>query len=255
MAGSEGRHLEGAVGLVTGGAKGIGAAVVRHLCSQGAQVVVADVDQDAGADLAEEVGGVFVPTDVTKLEDNVAAVERAVASFGQLDLVHLNAGVTSGCGVGEDFDLGRYRQAMGVNLDGAVFGIHAAVPVLSGRPSASIVVTASLAGLIGLPGEPIYSANKHALVGLVRSLGPTLMAEHQVRINALCPGFTDTPLLSAELKKALADMEIPLLTTDEVVAAFAQILDDDRCGECWCVQPGRLAEPFRFAHLPGPRPA
>ena len=119
-----------------------------------------------------------------------AATDR----FGGLDLVHLNAGVTSGCGVGDDFDPALYRRAIAVNLDGVVYGIHAALPALTGRSGAQIIVTASLAGLTGLPGEPIYSANKHGVVGLVRSLGPRLLAEHGVRINALCPGFADTAL-------------------------------------------------------------
>ena len=91
---------------------------------------------------------------------------------GGLDLVHLNAGVASGCGVGDDFDLARYRRAMGANLDGVVFGMHAALPALRARGGGAIVATASLAGLTGVAYDPLYSANKHAVVGLVRSLAP-----------------------------------------------------------------------------------
>lgn len=243
----------GAVALVTGGANGIGSAVVRRLARDGAQVVVADLDEAAGAGLADEVGGCFVRCDVSDPEDSAKAVAVATDRFGGLDLVHLNAGVTSGCGIGEDFDVAAYRRAMGVNLDGVVYGIHAALPALAGRPGAQIVVTASLAGLTGVPAEAIYSANKHGVVGLVRSLGPALLAEHGVRINALCPGFADTALLDGEMRTLLDSMEVPLLKTYEVVEAFVRILEDDRSGECWFVQVGRPSEPFRFPHLPGPR--
>ena len=83
---------------------------------------------------------------------------------------------------------------MGVNLDGVVFGTHAALPALKARGGGAIVATSSLAGLIGVPLEPIYSANKHAVVGLARSLGPALIADG-IRFNAVCPGFADTPLV------------------------------------------------------------
>ncbi len=243
----------GAIALVTGGANGIGSAVVRRLARDGARVVLADLDEGAGARLAEEVGGHFVRCDVSDPGDSAAAVAAATDRFGGLDLVHLNAGVTSSCGVGDDFDPALYRRAIGVNLDGVVYGIHAALPALAGRPGAQIIVTASLAGLTGLPGEPIYTANKHAVVGLVRSLGPTLLAEHGVRINALCPGFADTALLEEEIRTLLRSMDVPLLTTAEVVEAFVRIVEDGRSGQCWFVQVGRPSEPFRFPNLPGPR--
>ena len=88
--------------------------------------------------------------------------------------MHLNAGVGSGCGVGEDFDLALYRRAMGANLDGVVFGTHAALPALRARGGGAIVATSSLAGLTGVAYDPLYAANKHAVVGLTRSLGPLL---------------------------------------------------------------------------------
>ncbi len=225
----------------------------RHLAAHGAKVVVVDVDAPGGQALAEEVGGFFVHADVADPGASLAMVQAAVARFSALDLVHLNAGVTSGCGVADDFDLARYRRAMGVNLDGVVFGIHAALPHLRGRPGAQIVVTASMAGLVGLPGEPIYTANKHAVVGLVRALGPALKAEEGVRINALCPAFTDTPLV-APVRSAIAQLGLPIIPVAEVVDAFAAIVADDRSGECWFVQRGRPAGTFEFQRPPGPRP-
>lgn len=246
-------NTEGTVALVTGGAKGIGAAVTEKLAGLGARLVIADVDEAAGKPLADRVGGRFVQTDVREVQDNFDAVLCAQETFGQLDLVYLNAGVTTGCGVGSDFDLERYRRVMGINLDGVVFGINAALPALQGRPGAQIVVTASLAGLTSVPVEPLYSANKHAVVGLVRSLGPTLLSEHGIRINALCPGFVDTTLLDADMRTLLKQLGLPLLATQDVVEAFLRIINDERSGECWYVQVGRPSEPFRFRRIPGPR--
>ena len=122
-------------------------------------------------------------------------VALAVERLGGLDLAYLNAGVATGCGVGEDFDLERYRRAMGVNLDGVVFGMHAVLPALRERGGGAIVATASLAGLTGVPLDPLYAANKHGVVGLVRSLGPALSAEG-IRVNAVCPGFAESAIIA-----------------------------------------------------------
>jgi NAD(P)-dependent dehydrogenase (short-subunit alcohol dehydrogenase family) len=247
----KGSDLDGRVALVTGAAHGIGAATATHLAGLGAHVVLADVDDDAGGELAERLHGVFVHCDVRELDHNLAAVAAALDQYGTLDLAHLNAGVASGCGIGDDFDLDHYRRAMGVNLDGVVFGIHAARPALLQGGGGSIVATASLAGLLAVPPEPLYGANKHAVVGLVRSLGPVL-AEEGIRINALCPGFADTDLV-ADITDWVASTGAPLLTLDEVVQAFMAVLESEDVGQCWVVQPGRPSEPFTFRNVPGPR--
>jgi NAD(P)-dependent dehydrogenase (short-subunit alcohol dehydrogenase family) len=245
--------LRGRVALVTGAAHGIGAATSTCLAERGAHVVLADVDDDAGMALAERLDGVFVHCDVRELDHNFAAVAAALDHFGRLDLAHLNAGVASGCGVGDDFDLDHYRRAMGVNLDGVVFGTHAVRPALIQAGGGTIIATASLAGLLAVPPEPLYGANKHAVVGLVRSLGPVL-AEEGIRINALCPGFADTDLV-VDIADWVAASGAPLLTLDEVVDAFLAVLASDDVGQCWVVQPGRPSEPFTFRNVPGPRRA
>src|SRR6185436_3871592 len=165
-----------------------------------------------------QVGGHFVAADVSDLEANRAMVAFVLERCGRLDLVHLNAGVTTGCGVGDDFDPSRYRRAMGVNLDGVVFGAHAVLGALranDGPERGAIVATASLAGLTGVPIDPLYATNKHAVVGLVRSLGPALVHEG-IRVNAVCPGFAK----SAMTDPFAADLEasgIPLIPA-EIVA-------------------------------------
>jgi NAD(P)-dependent dehydrogenase (short-subunit alcohol dehydrogenase family) len=251
MMGEMSIRFEGKVALVTGGANGIGAAVARRVAAGGARVVIADVDHDGGAALADEIDGLFVPCDVSDPADSDTAVAVACERLGGLDIVHLNVGISTGCGIGPDFDTARYRRAMGVNLDGVVFGLHAAIPALVERGGGDVVVTASLAGLVGMPVDPIYTANKHAVVGLVRSIGQSFLADG-VRVNALCPGFTDTAILG-ELREQLVEDGMPIIAVEDVVDAFEAILAAERSGECWYVQVGRPSEPFVFRNVPGPR--
>ncbi|MCW2881101.1 MAG: Dehydrogenase [Sphaerisporangium sp.] len=245
-------RLAGTVALVTGGGNGIGAAVARRLASGGARVVLADVDDAAGKDVADAIGGTFVHCDVSRLEDNRAAVAAVVERYGRLDLAFLNAGIVSRCGLGEDFDIARYRAAMGVNLDGVVFGVHAAIPAMLASGGGTIVATASMAGIVGIPEDPIYAANKHAVVGLVRSLGPEL-ASLGIKVQGLCPSFADTAILGDEGKAMLERIGFPILDVSAVADAFFQLLDSDGTGECWFVIPGRDSEPFSFRRAPGPR--
>ena len=151
---------------------------------------------------------------MSKPEDNRAMVGFAMERCGGLDLVHLNAGVVSGTGLGEDFDLERYRLAMGVNLDGVVFGTNAVLPALTARGGGAIVATASLAGLTGVPYDPIYSANKHAVVGLARSLGPAL-ADTGIRYNAVCPGFAESAIIEG-IREGLNAAGLPIIPAEEV---------------------------------------
>ena len=239
------------VALVTGGAGGLGSATCRALADAGAEVVIADLDEAKGAALADELGGHFVTTDVSALEANEAMVARAVELTGGLDFAYLNAGVTTGCGVGEDFDLELYRRAMSVNLDGVVFGVHAVLPALLARGGGAIVATASLAGLTGVPLDPLYAANKHGVVGLVRSLGPTLSAEG-IRVNAVCPGFAESGMI-APFREALIQDGVAIIPAEDVASVVVGLFAGDMAGECWFVQPGREAAPFRFPSLPGPR--
>ena len=110
------------------------------------------------------------------------------------------------------------------------------------------LVTASLAGLTELPGDPIYSLTKHAVVGFVRSVAPQLEARG-VRINALCPGFTNTPIVAQEVRGALP---APLMEPSFVAEAALQALHDPETGGAWVVQPNRIVK-FRFPNIPGPR--
>ncbi|WP_354697623.1 FabG-like 3-oxoacyl-(acyl-carrier-protein) reductase [Paraconexibacter sp. AEG42_29] len=241
------------VALITGAASGFGRDLTRVLTGRGVRVLACDVDEDGGAAVAAETGATFLRTDVSDPEQSTAAVAAAVDAFGGLDIAFLNAGIVSGTGLGEGFDLVAYRRAMGVNLDGVVFGINAVVPALKARGGGVIVCTASLAGLTAVPMDPLYSANKHAVVGLVRSLGPSLAADG-IRINAVCPGFADTAII-APIKGALADMDLPIIPVSQVTDTVLGLLDGDMTGECWFVQAGRESDAFGFRNIPGPRGA
>ena len=240
----------GATALITGAASGIGLATAELLAERGANLVLCDLDADGGSEVAERLGGRFVEVDVSDLEQNRAAVEVALEQFGGLDLAFLNAGISTGCGLGEDFDLELYRRAMGANLDGVAFGIHACLPALRDG-GGSIVATASLAGLTAVPLDPIYAANKHAVVGMVRSLEPGLAADG-VRINAICPGFADTKIIGL-FKSELEAAGMPIIPARDVAAAALALFEGEMSGECWFIQPGREPQPFRFPNLPGPR--
>jgi NAD(P)-dependent dehydrogenase (short-subunit alcohol dehydrogenase family) len=239
------------VAIVTGAAGGLGSAVVRALAARGAKVVCSDVRETEGQALADEVDGLFVACDVSSLEDNRRLVAAAVDAYGGLDVVHLNAGVATGMGVGDDFDEARYRQIMGVNLDGVVFGAHAALGALRARGGGCIVATASLAGLTAVPFDPLYAANKHAVVGLARSLGPGLGAEG-IRVNAVCPGFAESGIIDP-IRELLQSQNIPIIPAERVADAVLALFDGDMTGECWYVQAGRPSEAFGFRGIPGPR--
>jgi len=243
--------FEDKVALITGGANGLGRATAVRLAGAGAKVVLADVEADPGRAAAQELGGIFVEADVSRPEASQAAVEAAVAEYGGLDFAFLNAGVSTGCGLVESFDLDLYRRAMGVNLDGVVFGLNAVVPALRERGGGSIVATSSLAGLAPVPFDPIYAANKHAVIGLARSMGPVLELEG-IRFNAICPGFADTRIIEP-IREGLDQGGVPVIPVETVADAVLGLLGGEASGECHFVQAGMEAQEFRFRNVPGPR--
>lgn len=197
--------------LVTGGEGGIGRAIRARLEAEGYEVE--SLDLRTGFDVTSQ---------------------EAWAKVDAVDLACLNAGV-----IGAD-----YRKALAVNVDGVVFGVQRLASVMQGG---AIVATASLAGLTAMPSDPVYSLTKHAVVGYVRSIAPHL---EPIRINAVCPGIADTPMIDFH-REALGDF--PLLAPADVAAAVWLAATSGRTGECWFVQTGRDPEPFRFPNLPGPR--
>jgi NAD(P)-dependent dehydrogenase (short-subunit alcohol dehydrogenase family) len=248
--GLAGRNLSGLVALVTGGASGIGLATGRRLAELGMRVVVADVDGEAGSAAAAALGGSFVRCDVTAPQDSAGAVAHCIATYGDLHLAVLNAGVQGGGEIGAAFDPARYRTVMAVNADGVAFGLSAALPELERRAGTAVAIS-SLAGLTGVPEDPVYAMSKHAVVGLVRSVGPGC-AERGVTVNAVCPGFADTALVEP-FRPVLLARGLPLIDPDDVASGVIAAATSEGSGECWVVQVGREPLPYGFRGLPGPR--
>ena len=238
------------VALITGGASGFGAEVAHQLSRRGDSVVLLDVDIEGGERVAREVGGHFLRCDVSSYDEVLEATAQAEQVHGGLDLFFLNAGIAGGCGVDEDFDLASYRRAMGINLDGVVFGVHAALPVLRRRGGGAIVCTASMAGLTGAAFDPVYGANKHAVVGLVRALGPTLSPQ-AITINAFCPGFAQTKIIGP-MAEMLQASGVPIIGVEQAGETVLRMFDSPDTGQAWLLQAGREGEPYRFRGIPGP---
>lgn len=187
------------VALVTGAASGIGRASALAFAEVGAQVVVADVDETGGAETVaaiEAAGGeaVFVPADVTDDGQVEALVAGAVARFGQLDWALNNAGTTGAGGLTADYDLEDWHRTIALNLTGVFLCLRHEIPVMVAGGGGAIVNMASGAGLRGFAGLPAYVASKHGVVGLTRA-SALEYAGQGVRINAVCPGSTATPML------------------------------------------------------------
>ena len=218
--------------LVTGGAGGIGQALAVQLRQRGYTVVLADIDDERGPDVAARVGARFARADVrdqSSIEAAVAVAERA----GQLRAAFLNAGVGAGMRSVEDVQLDVYRRVLEINLDGTFLGLRAVAPALRRAGGGAIVATASLAGVAAWPGDPVYVASKHAVVGLIQAAAPTLAADG-ITVSAVCPGFVDTPMVPDSFRAS----GFPLLAADEVAEALLAAAHDAEPGELRLVQPG-----------------
>jgi NAD(P)-dependent dehydrogenase (short-subunit alcohol dehydrogenase family) len=183
--------------------------------------------------------------DLPKFDVGDAEAWRSVE--GEFDTAFLNAGTSTGFTDPAELPDADWQRILRANLEGVVYGTRELASRLLPR-GGSIVATASLAGLTGMPGDPAYTATKHAVVGWVRAAAPALAARG-IRLNALCPGFTDTPLVEAELRDAL---DVPLMEPAFVAEAALRVAEDAESGRAWVVQPNRI-EPFRFPGVPGPR--
>jgi len=191
--GPKGR-LFGRVAVVTGGASGIGRAIVERFCAEGARVVVADMNTDKGKQLVDE-GVAFVRTDVSLEQDIVMAVRTAVERFGRLDIMVNNAGVGGAFGPITELELEDWDYTFAVLARGVFLGTkHAARVLTRQQEGGAIINIASIAGLSGGAGPQTYSSAKAAVINFTRSVAIEL-APARVRVNAICPGVISTPLL------------------------------------------------------------
>jgi len=227
MGALDGQHV-----LVTGGSSGIGKACAARYRSEGATVYVADLHPQSSDELKLDVS-------------DSAAWATLVSLLPPLDMVHLNAGIATpgrsplgspGAPLADVTD-DAYRAIVGANLDGVFFGARAVLPGMVERDRGHVVVTASMAGLGAMPGDVAYTATKHAVVGLVKSLGATLEQSGQtgVCISAICPGFVNTPLIPAHAQSFIKDMGMPVIDPARVAEAAMQAIAAHANGSQWIV--------------------
>jgi len=213
--------------LVTGSAGGIGSAIVQKLRGEG--FTVRELDLVNGFDVTDP---------------------QAWEHIGSVDFACLNAGVLTGSEDVANLTDDQYRRAVSVNVDGVVFGARRLGRVMP--MGSTIVVTASLAGLTAIPDDPIYGLTKHAVVGFVRSVAPQL-AKRGIRIQAVCPGWADTGLLTSDFKQELDGRGYRLLEPSKVAEGVWAAHKSEGTGEAWIVQPGREPLLYEFKGVPGPR--
>ncbi len=210
--------LRGKVALVTGGAAGIGRATSLLFAAEGAKVVVADVDEKGGEQTAQMIrrrNGVaaFMRADVSKASDAEKMVRFAVGSYGRLDILFNNAGIA-----GPDKPIHKlseedWDRVMNVNLKGVFLGSRYAVPQMIRQGGGVVINTASELGFVGSPGHPAYSASKGGVIALTKAMAVSL-AKHNIRVNCVCPGATDTALLKDFAKKARKKRELERIASE-----------------------------------------
>jgi 3-oxoacyl-[acyl-carrier protein] reductase len=239
-------RLQGRTALITGGASGIGAAAVRKFVQEGARVVVADIDEGRGNEVAKACGAnaAFVRCDHTDTRQCEAAVLQATGQFGKLDILFANAGTAYFGALGRLSDA-ELERVVEINLLGAFRITRAALSALKDAAralpgGASIVYTSSLQGISARPNLTPYTAAKHGVIGLMRSLALEVAGDN-VRVNAICPVATETPMLAqfmpagatpeqiAAVRKRVID-QIPLKrigTPDDMANAALFLASDD----------------------------
>jgi NAD(P)-dependent dehydrogenase (short-subunit alcohol dehydrogenase family) len=238
------------IALVTGAGSGIGAATAARFAHDGATVVVTDVDRASGEAVADEVGGRFLALDVADPDAWSGAAAWVQSELGGLDLLHLNAGIRLGEGDVTALDDEAYDRIIGINQHGVFYGLRAMVPLLAERDGAQVIVTASRASLGPLPNDLAYSMAKHAAVGLVRSVAPSL-GEQGIRINAICPATVDTGFLGGVGREQLEAAGVEVMESAEVADGIIAILEGDATGEFFVQLPGGAPELFSFTPVPG----
>jgi 3alpha(or 20beta)-hydroxysteroid dehydrogenase len=238
--------LQDKTAVVTGGASGIGEATARRLARAGAKVAIGDL-RDASA-TAKEIGGLAVRTDVSREDEVEQLLESALREFGRLDIVVNNAGVGA-----EGFLASLSEQnldhTLAVNLKGTVWGIKHAAPRIA--DGGSIMSTASVAGLTGTPSYGAYVASKAAIIGVTKTAALEL-APRRVRVNCVCPGTIDTPMMADDapsVEYRLAGVLHPIGrmgTAEEVAALFHFLASDESAfitGQAIAIDGGMSAGP------------
>ena len=229
------KRLSGKTAIVTGAAGGLGSAICRLFAREGAGVAVADLDWEAARALAGEIaaaGGRAFPVraDVTSAEDAAEMTEAAVRFAGGVDILVNNAGI-AGLGAVTEISEADWNRVLAVNLTGAYLCSRRVIPEMIRAGGGSIVCVSSVAGVVAQPGQAAYHASKHGLIGLVRAMALD-HARDGIRVNAVCPGAVDTPLLSPLTEERMADLAARhalgrIAQPEEIAAAVLHLAGDE----------------------------
>ncbi|OIT30064.1 short-chain dehydrogenase reductase ata1 [Nicotiana attenuata] len=207
------KRLRGKVAVITGGARGIGAATARVFAENGAHVVIADILDEVGASLADSIEGRYVHCDVSKEEEVESAVKQAVEWKGRLDIMFNNAGIAGFGGSITNIKMDKMMTLLAINLNGVVHGVkHAARTMIAGKHGGTIICSSSSAAIMGGLASHSYTMSKEAILGLARSTACEL-GVYGIRVNCISPHGVPSEMLVNEYRKFLGNME---LRPDEV---------------------------------------
>lgn len=232
--------FEGKVVMISGAASGFGRLAAHRFAAAGARLSLADVDGHGLAETAKDIDAVTMHVDVTLSEDQARWAEVTLAAFGTIDIALNNAGVIGRMARIPDLPVAEFDRMMAVNVRGIFLAMQHQLPVMANAGGGAVLNTASAAGLLGAGFLAAYAASKHAVIGLTRSAADEY-ARNNVRINAICPSFADTPMLD-QIADEMADGRdlshadatsritgrVPMrraATADEVVDAMMWIVD------------------------------
>ncbi|MGV6945087.1 SDR family NAD(P)-dependent oxidoreductase [Sphingobacterium kyonggiense] len=190
------KQLDNKVAIVTGGASGIGKAIVELFVKEGAKVVISDVNDKLGNELINSLGDadvIFIKADSSSAADNQKIVEAAIENFGALHIAVNNAGIGGDAAPVDELSIESWNKVININLNGVFYGMHYQLPEIA-KVGGSIINMASILGSVGFANSSAYVAAKHGVVGLTKTAGWEY-ATKGVRVNAIGPGFISTPLV------------------------------------------------------------
>lgn len=248
------KSLENKTAIITGGGSGIGRAIALLYASEGAKIVVSDVDEKGSNETVAQIKNkkgeaVFIKADTSKPGDSKKTVDEAVKQFGGLHIAVNNAGIGGPISFTGEYPMDGWDKVIAINLSGVFYGMRYQIPAMLASGGGSIVNMASILARVGTKGSPAYVAAKHGVIGLTETAALEY-ADKKIRVNAIGPGYILTPLLSvlddATMKALVGLHPMGRLGTAEEVAGLALWLNSDKAsfvtGSYYNVDGGYLAQ-------------